>query len=107
MLFHSAKVSPELCSLAKRRPNRYLRAGCPTAGRRAAQGCQDLQTSIIKNLFYPKAFFPGACIIKLIMAIIYSFHNKLEYMSLANISSLVQCLGTNALAYYGNCKLWP
>ncbi len=31
----------------------------------------------------------GACITKLIMAIIYSFRNKLECLSLASLSSLV------------------
>ena len=50
---------------------------------------------------------PGACIIKLITDEIYGFHNKQECLSLASVSSLVQCLGTNTLAYYGNCKLRP
>jgi hypothetical protein len=49
----------------------------------------------------------GACIIKLIKAVIYSFCNKLECLSLASLSSLVYCLGANTLAYYGNRKLWP
>ncbi len=44
---------------------------------------------------------PGACIIKLITDIIYSFCNKLECLSLASLSSLVQCLGTNTVAYNG------
>ncbi len=30
---------------------------------------------------------------------------KLECLSLASLSSLVWCLGTNTLAYYGNRKL--
>jgi hypothetical protein len=47
----------------------------------------------------------GACIIKLITDVIYGFHNKLECLSLASLSSLVQCLGKNTLAYYGNRKL--
>ncbi len=34
----------------------------------------------------------GARIIKLIMAVIYSFRNKLECLSLASLSSLVYCL---------------
>jgi hypothetical protein len=32
---------------------------------------------------------PGACIIKLITAVIYGFRSKLEHLSLANLSSLV------------------
>ncbi len=50
-------------------------------------------------------FEPGACIIKLITAVIYGFRNKLERLSLASISSLVQCLETNTLAYCVNCRL--
>ncbi len=42
---------------------------------------------------------PGACIIKLIMAVIYSFRNKLECLSLESLSSLVLCLVTNTLAF--------
>jgi hypothetical protein len=38
---------------------------------------------------------PGACIIKLITAVIYSFRNKLECLYLASLSSLVKCLGEN------------
>ncbi len=44
----------------------------------------------------------GACIIEHIMAVIYSFRNKLECLFLASVSSLIWCLGTNTLAYYGN-----
>ncbi len=48
---------------------------------------------------------PGAYIIKLITAVIYSFHNKLECLSL-NTRLGRKCLpGTNTLAYYGNRKL--
>jgi hypothetical protein len=50
-------------------------------------------------------FEPGACIIKLITAIIYGFRNKLECLSLASISSLDQCLGTNTIAFYGKRRL--
>ncbi len=32
---------------------------------------------------------PGACIIKLITAVIYSFRNKLEYLSLVSLSCLM------------------
>ncbi len=35
-----------------------------------------------------------ACIIKLFTAVIYGFHNKLECLSLASLSSLVHCLRT-------------
>ncbi len=49
----------------------------------------------------------GACIIKLITAVIYSLRNKLECLSLASLSSLVQCLRTNTLAYYRNRKYRP
>jgi len=48
---------------------------------------------------------PGACILKLIAAVIYGFRNKLESLSLASLSSLIYCLGTNTLAYYRNRKL--
>ncbi len=37
-------------------------------------------------------FFPGTCTIKLITAVIYGFYIKLERLSLASFSSLVQCL---------------
>jgi hypothetical protein len=50
---------------------------------------------------------PGACIIKLITAVLYDFCNKLECLSLASLSSLGQSLGTNILAHYGNRKLRP
>ncbi len=50
---------------------------------------------------------PGACIIKLITAVIYSFRNKLKCLSLASLSSLVLCLSSNTPAYYGNRKLRP
>jgi hypothetical protein len=50
---------------------------------------------------------PGACIIKLITAVIYGFPNKLERLSLASLSSLVLCFWTNTPAYYGNRKLRP
>jgi hypothetical protein len=35
---------------------------------------------------------PGACNIKLFAVVIYGFYNKLECLSLASPSSLVQCL---------------
>jgi hypothetical protein len=51
-------------------------------------------------------FLPGACIIKLITAIIYGFRNKLECLSLNTRLGLKGLQGTNTLAYYGNRKLW-
>jgi hypothetical protein len=53
------------------------------------------------------AIAPGACIIKIITTVIYGLRNELECLSLASLSSLVYCLGTNTLAYYGNRKLRP
>ncbi len=45
---------------------------------------------------------PGACVIKLIMAAIYSFRNKLECLSLNIRLGWKGLPGTNTLAYYGN-----
>jgi hypothetical protein len=42
----------------------------------------------VLNLF-PFPLSPGACFIKLITAVIYGFHNKLECLSLTSVSSLV------------------
>ncbi len=63
-----------------------------------AQAPADVKSYIIvqKNLFFesgipywvPLKYPPGACIIKLITAVIYGFRNKLECLSLASISSL-------------------
>jgi hypothetical protein len=50
---------------------------------------------------------PGARIIKLITAVIYSFGNKLEHLSLNSRLGWKGLPGTNTLAYYGNCKLRP
>ncbi len=47
---------------------------------------------------------PGACIIKLITAVINGFRNKLDCLSLSTKLGLP---GTNTLAYYGNRKLRP
>ncbi len=46
-----------------------------------------------------------ACIIKLITAVIYSFHNKLECFSLNTRLGWKDLPGTNTLANYGNRKL--
>jgi hypothetical protein len=49
----------------------------------------------------------GACIIKLITAVNYGFLNKLECLSLASLSSLVLCLGTNPeTVNYGRNKFY-
>jgi hypothetical protein len=50
---------------------------------------------------------PGACIIKLITAVIYAFHNKLECLSLNTRLGWKGLPGTNTLAYYRNLKLPP
>jgi hypothetical protein len=47
----------------------------------------------------------GACIIKRIMAVIYSFRNKLERLSLNTRLGWKGLPRTNTLAYYGNRKL--
>ncbi len=48
---------------------------------------------------------PGACVIKLITAVIYGLHNKLERLSLARLSSLV-CLWVRPRAYPRVEHLW-
>jgi hypothetical protein len=50
---------------------------------------------------------PGACITKLITAVIYGFRNKLECLSLNTRPGWKRSPGTNTLAYYGNRKLRP
>jgi hypothetical protein len=50
---------------------------------------------------------PGACIIKLIMDVIYGFHNKLECSSLNTRLGRKGLPGTYTIAYYGNRKLQP
>ncbi len=47
----------------------------------------------------------GACIIKLITAVIYGFPNKLECLSLNTRLGWKGLPGTNTLAYHGNRKL--
>ncbi len=47
----------------------------------------------------------GAYIIKLITTVIYSFHNKLDCLSLNTRLGWKGLLGTNTLAHYGDCKL--
>ncbi len=49
----------------------------------------------------------GAHIIKLITAVIYDIHNKLECLSLNIRQGWKGLPGTNTLAYYGNRKLHP
>jgi hypothetical protein len=50
---------------------------------------------------------PGACILKLITAVMDSFRNKLECLSLNTRLGWKGLPGTNTLAYYGNRKLRP
>jgi hypothetical protein len=49
----------------------------------------------------PQLRDPGACIIKLITAVINGFRNKLERLSLNTKLGWKDLLGTNNLAYYG------
>jgi hypothetical protein len=51
------------------------------------------------------ADIPGACIIKLITAVIYGFRNKLECLSLNIRLGWKGLPGANTKAYYGNRKL--
>ncbi len=60
------------------------------------------ENSVVKTA---PGFAPEACIIKLIMAVIYGFRNKLEYLSLNTRLGWKRSPGTNTLAYYGICKL--
>jgi hypothetical protein len=50
---------------------------------------------------------PGACIIKLITAVIYGFRNKLECLSLNIRLDWKGLLRTNTPAFYGKRKLRP
>jgi hypothetical protein len=50
---------------------------------------------------------PGACIIKLITAVINGLRNKLERLFLNTRLGWKRSPGTNTLAYYGNRKLRP
>ncbi len=61
----------------------------------------------VVTFYLGKPFQPGACIIKLITAVIYGFRNKLECLSLASLPSLVYCLRTNPLVVnYGRNKFY-
>ncbi len=55
----------------------------------------------------PKIQYLGACIIKLITAVIYGFRNKLECLSLNTRLVWKGLPGAKNLAYYGNHKLRP
>jgi hypothetical protein len=50
---------------------------------------------------------PGACIIKLITAVIYGFRNKQECLTLNTRLGWKGLPGTKTLVYYGNHKLRP
>jgi hypothetical protein len=47
----------------------------------------------------------GHCFIKLNTTVIYGFHTKLECLSLNTRLGWKGFQGTNAIPYYGNCKL--
>ncbi len=72
---------------------------------------RECKLKVIKNWVHLAnvsiVLFPGACIIKLITAVIYGFRNKLECLSLNTRLGWEGLPGTNTLAYYGNCKLRP
>jgi hypothetical protein len=51
--------------------------------------------------------FPRACIIKLITAVIYSFPNQLERLSINTRLGCKGLPGTNTLDFYGKCNLQP
>ena len=58
------------------------------------QGCfreKSADTNLIVNVTFIE--WSGTCIVKLIAAIIYGFHNKLVCLSLASLSSLVVVQG--------------
>jgi hypothetical protein len=68
------------------------------------QTVENIRTIVSRNSW--KWRIPGACIIKLITAVIYGFRNKLECLSLKTRLGWKSLPGTNTLAYYGNRKLW-
>ncbi len=85
----------------------------PLQARQRADWPQENFSEMINQLFVLGLFTavswkerPGPCIIKLITAVIYGFRIKLECLSLASLSSLVLCLRTNTLAYYGRNKFY-
>ncbi len=55
----------------------------------------------------PTNIRPRACIVKLIMTIIYGFRKKLECLYLNTRLGWKGLPGTNTLAYYGNRKSTP
>jgi hypothetical protein len=76
-----------------------------------ARGCQSGAPHDVpcwaKLLALPANISPGACIIKLIMAVIYGFRDKLDCLYLNTRLSLKGLPGTNTIAYYENRKLRP
>jgi len=66
----------------------------------------DFSDNRIQHFFF-SLNSPGACVIKLITALIYGFCNKLECLSLNTRLGWKGLPRTNTLAYYGNCKLRP
>ncbi len=67
---------------------------------------KNINNSLNKNI-YSYLETSGACIIKLITAVIYGFCNMLECLSINTRLGWKCSPGTNTLAYYGNCKLQP
>jgi hypothetical protein len=58
----------------------------------------------LMGMFHPVKM-PGACIIKVITAVIYGFRNKLECLSRNTRLGWKGLRGTNTQAYYKICKL--
>ena len=67
----------------------YLQA-IDEAGKASQGETLELITEI--RILRPQYVIAGACTIKLFTAVIYDFRNKLECLSLARLSSLVQWL---------------
>ncbi len=86
-------------------PNPEVKGSNPPAGKEKKGKKLLLSDRKLKPRYFQNS--PGACIIKLIKDVLNGFRNKLECLSLASLSNLVLCLGTNTLAYYGNRKLHP
>jgi hypothetical protein len=71
------------------------------------QAYPDLSNVVGKARSVPLSGAPGACIIKLVTAVIYGFCNNLERVSPNTRLGWKGFPETNTLAYYGNRKLPP
>jgi len=98
---HPLSVPDELHGLSI--PDQEKQEGSEDASKELEQVYETLTNG--NKLIYSKG--PGACIIRLIMAIICWFRNKLECLSLNTRLSWKGLPGTYTLAYYANRKLLP